>query len=603
MAGRPGRCLPIVDMKPMPIILLIAGIAIGFLAGRGSTPTTGDGHGRAERDRGSNDDPIRSLGNDAGIQNTGGSNPEDEEGAMNGDAREGEDSPGIAALKSAFDGKRGKRRLFNIQSALYNLSLEEIQESWPLIDERIESDPESWEWASAYFSRWAELDKDEAIEKAKTLESWRGMRALNAIAQTWADTDPAGALNWAATNEDRTKRSYIYNGVLSTIAQSDKSRAFDLAVKAIDDKIIDGASWWGVGFFSEWAREDPAVAAAKALELPNDRIASESLEQVIEVWGKKSPEDAMKWLDAQGDKALRNRMLREIVDGWADDDPEAALAFAAKVASEESERGPLRTALGELVEKDLDAAKAWVDSLEDESLQEEARLTLMDRYMWQDPQKAANYLLEFSDDPRFMSKLQETAWNWARADPNGAFDWAMENLPAGDQRGQFLERIVRSWGEIAPDKAVGQLDQITEPKRREDAYKALAQSWADNDLESARTWAETIPDGPERDHAIAGVVAEYAQKNPFAASEWLQEFPAGDSRDRAVSSFVGQILEKDPQGAWDWSQSITDPRRRAMTMENTARRLLQFDRETYEPMIRASESLSEDAKWRMLDAN
>ncbi len=588
-------------MKSLPIVLLLAGIAAGFFAGR-MTSSTGEQGG------GSPDSLLHSSGSGM-LRGTDAMRKKEGESAgkegedPDGELADGEDSPRIAALKAAFDEKRGRRRNFHIQSAIYALNLEEIGSVWEMIEDRMESEPASHEWSAAFFARWAELDRKDAIAGAESFDGWRKSSALRTIALTWAESDPDRALAWAAEREDRNERSYIYNGVLGAIAATDKERAFDLAVEAIDNKLIDGGNWWGVGFFSEWAREDPARAAMKARELPSERLSDESLRRVMEVWARESPQDAMKWLDQSEDKSLRNRMASSIVEGWVKEEPLAAMEWALKDALDRTEPGLLRTSVRHFAQKDWEGAKKWVEDIEDESMRDEARLSIADRFNWEDPKKAAEYLVQFSDNPRFLSQLQNTTWTWSRADPGGAFDWAIENLHESNRRGEFLERIIGTWGEVAPDKAVNHLGEINEQRSREDAYQNVANNWANRDMEAARSWAEELEDGPEKDHALAGVVSQMAEKDPFGASEWLQTFPEGESRDRAVGSFVGRILQKDPESAWDWSQSITDPRRRAQSMENTARRLLYLDRETYEPMIRSSDSLSENAKWRLLDAD
>ncbi|MEM0895741.1 MAG: hypothetical protein AAGJ79_02565, partial [Verrucomicrobiota bacterium] len=236
-------------MKPLPIILLVAGLAVGFLIGKGISTGPSEPSSTAREHGGSDHGSSTILRASDAMENK-----------AKEDAKDGQDEklvPGafstkrLKTLLSAFEGKPGPRRTFEIQSAIYDLSLEEIVNVWPEIEEKLDSDSEAWNWSSAFFTRWAELDRDGAMETTEELDGWRSFSAKASIAMSWAESDPNAALGWAADREKLDERNYIYNAILEGIARTDKERAFNLAVAAIEEKTIDGSGWWGVKFFDE----------------------------------------------------------------------------------------------------------------------------------------------------------------------------------------------------------------------------------------------------------------------------------------------------------------------------------------------------------------
>ncbi len=331
-------------------------------------------------------------------------------------------------------------------------------------------------------------------------------------------------------------------------------------------------------------------------------MGKRALGEILENWGKKNPEEALRWLDERGDKGLRNRMMDGLLGGWADEEPEQAMAYAMEFSGDAgSSHNAVETVLHRWANKDFEAARAWVEEIEDPVKKEDALIDLIRSFSWRDPQKGADLAVEFKDNPRVLREIENMAWRMARTDPQGSVDWALEHLPEGNQRSQFIRRVVGEWADDDPEKAASYLGRISDERQRGSAYGAVASRMATSDLDGAIEWANGLEDGSMKDKALAGVAGQYAEQNPLKASEWLQTFEEGNARDLSVFAFANRIAAKDPQGAWDWAVTIADPNRRNRALEEVAETMLDLNRAEHEAFIRESDLISAETKWQLLD--
>ena len=146
----------------------------------------------------------------------------------------------------------------------------------------------------------------------------------------------------------------------------------------------------------------------------------------------------------------------------------------------------------------MEAARKWVETIDDPTRRDDARLAFIGQLSWRDPKAAAELMLEFRDSPRIVSYLENTTRRWASSDPKGAYAWAQENLPEGEERGQFLGNLIGKWADNDP-KAAAHLSLITDVRSRAQAYARVGYQMAQKDIDGAMEWLNSQGEGPERD--------------------------------------------------------------------------------------------------------
>lgn len=525
--------------------------------------------------------------------------------------KEGEAGVEVAGGKSRrserfgklLESRSGRHRAFELTEVFYAMSAEELAAAWPDFEARLDNDPDGWKLLDVFFAAWAAKDVEGAVAGSASLDAWKKSEALGAIAGVIAETDVEAAVEFSRRLEKPDEKTATFNAVLTTVARGSNEAAFALLLRGIDEKLMTGGMWWGASFLTLWANEDPQAAVTHAMKVPDAALRNGGLRSILESWGKSDPEAALRWVDGQEDAMIRGDVLASLVEGWSTRDPEKATAYALSKAQGTEGNDILARAVGKWAEKDLEGARLWVEKIEDPTRRDDARLALIGQLSWRDPKTAAELILEFKDSPRIYSNLEDTTWRWALSDPQGAFDWAMSNIEEADRRGQFLSNLIGGWAENDPKAAAEHLTSIVDPRSRNGAFTGMGYRWAAKDLDGALSWVDSLGDGAEYERALAGVATAYAGKDPLKASEWLQQVPPGAGRDLAVAGFVAQIADKDPAGAWEWGASITEPSRRSQALEAVARTMLQQDRENATTRIRDSQFLSDEIKWRLLDAN
>jgi serine protease inhibitor len=172
-------------------------------------------------------------------------------------------------------------------------------------------------------------------------------------------------------------------------------------------------------------------------------------------------------------------------------------------------------------------------------------------------------------------------------------------LPDGSMKNEAASQIIGNIARYDPAAAVKQFSWLPSAAQPQ-AASQLVNQWAESDIAAAAKWADILPDGQSRNLAYATLSQKWAAQDPVAASQWLSSLPTGDSRDIAVSLFTASAAKVDPQSALQWAESITNPVTRARDIESTVGIWLQKDRSAAESYISSTQSLSAEAKQRLL---
>jgi hypothetical protein len=136
------------------------------------------------------------------------------------------------------------------------------------------SQQHKWMVMQALGGRWAELDPRSAATYAAGERTSRRNGLLQSVLNSWAGKDPDAALGFATTLPASEDRVNILVNIITPIAIRDPAKALQLLAAT------PGETWRFGGYdrvFVEWAHQDPARAAAAALELPRGNGRAQAL--------------------------------------------------------------------------------------------------------------------------------------------------------------------------------------------------------------------------------------------------------------------------------------------------------------------------------------
>ena len=178
--------------------------------------------------------------------------------------------------------------------------------------------------------------------------------------------------------------------------------------------------------FSDWARNDPAAAAAAAAQLPEaDRNSINST--IASSWGSsgKDISAAIQWASSQPDSA---NAIQNVVQSMRD--PKQAIALVNSLGLADNV-DVMRNVVGNWAAQDLTAASAWVRQLPEGKIRDTALSSVANRYVGDAPETAVAWAMAINDPASRTSSLENIVRQWKRYDTKAAEAWvASSNLPA-----------------------------------------------------------------------------------------------------------------------------------------------------------------------------
>ena len=373
---------------------------------------------------------------------------------------------------------------------------------------------------AAALSALAERDIDEAIERVEELAGGpRQQRLWVAIAEVYGRKNPEEALAWARSLDPPVPLAEVMAGAGMAIVDLEKAiqtlRGITLpeglAPSAINSLIAEA--------IAKVVTSDSSYEAIASALLPerDDPLTASILRSLTAQWVANDPDRVFTW------------MLENISSVDA--------AFAGVLAEQ-------------LATRDARNAAALAISLPIE-LQREWRDEVAVPFARQDPRGAADWVMQYRNEPDYGRLIQEVVTISAATDPFSAARLVasapegFETVAAINVAGAWAAEDLRG----AANWAVG----LSHPASRESAVAIAASSWAARDPDEAQAWALTLPRGATRDLALAVVLRELLYAD-LPAGRIANSFDSADVREQLISDTVSAMARSDP----DRAQNILD---------------------------------------------
>ena len=274
--------------------------------------------------------------------------------------------PGL--VQRVLASRQRDRRMHDLYEVAEKLSAAQF----PVLIDLLQKQKES-ELAGDLLAYWLETDFASARAfvgrtPMKDLDSW----LLWQTTATWARINAKDFEAWFESLPAKDKAVLGPNGIYTlalTIVPVDPEMAVRLYTKGSGSTAPRGLD----AVLEEWAKRDPAAAAARSLALPASRVRDDSVDAIIKHWVKKDLAGARSFIEGISDAQLRGKALVSLCEALKDTDPQSA---AETLAQFKGSTYQVRDAFGKVLTawagKDLQAALDWANDLSDPSTQRSA---------------------------------------------------------------------------------------------------------------------------------------------------------------------------------------------------------------------------------------
>ena len=184
--------------------------------------------------------------------------------------------------------------------------------------------------------------------------------AFSDLAWRWSNSDPRGALAWAAGQTDAHVREVIVPKLVRGFSEfqnldpQDTQTALQLA-QSLSGSAQQNATRYVLG---AWAANDPAAAAAWAAPYSSN---AEYLRSVAFKWVEKDPDAASQWVNSLPAGAAKDDVLSFAAYGrTVGIDPAVAAGWITGIADAPTREASLKTLAGNWLKADVKAAREWI---------------------------------------------------------------------------------------------------------------------------------------------------------------------------------------------------------------------------------------------------
>jgi len=379
----------------------------------------------------------------------------------------------------------------------------------------------------------ADRDPLAATRYLERLSTGERQRLAQVVARGYGKRDAEAALAWARLQPERQN---LVTSVIGGVAEENPDRALDLALDL--ESPTERMPAVQMVAMTAMRRDETAEAIANRLLAIDDPALQDSLPLfAVSTWASRSPDNAMRWLLANGASASPS-IFQQVGQRLAMRDPRGAVAYATQVPAA--------------------AREPWIQGV-------------VQGYAQSDPQGAIDWLRGFSGEPWYAQAATALVHAVAQRDGAAAARFVDEleasrtGVQSGAQAQQLAGIIAVNWANNDPAAAAAwAIDRRTEQERTLAVRNALG-VWSGHDVSSARQWTLQLPPGALRDTALTVLLTMTAGRASSGVDpSVLNAFTSADARQRAVLQAVQGLAFADPARARTLADThLTDPALRA----------------------------------------
>jgi hypothetical protein len=229
-------------------------------------------------------------------------------------------------------------------------------------------------------SHWAQNDPEGALQFAASNRGYEYV--ADDVFQQAAATDLQSALNRAMSLPNADLRYMALRGVLSFMADTDPAGALRLAQTAGEFPGNEPLS--GV-IYRQWAANDPQAAALQASQ---DNAAGgwrSPVNQVVRTWAGQDPTAAANWALSLSDPTSQARSISQVMRQWTREDSTAAANWISALPPGGTHDAAVAAMASSMAATDPQSAVNWAQNIADETARNNALQRVSREVMWRDP--------------------------------------------------------------------------------------------------------------------------------------------------------------------------------------------------------------------------
>lgn len=524
-------------MKPIPLLAVVAlALGLGFFAGKQSGTRLKIPEGTAS--------PVRETARSARTPRTD---------PFGGNAFSLHSMEDIRAL---FRDQRPAIASARLTLSIESLSAKEIPAIMEMVQEDFRSNPNQYDQErtalmSTLFGKWTASDPAAALAfvhscKQRSFRNYAAQECFAGLTQA----DPTRAIAELRLLPKGELREAAAPRVIQVLGKTDPAAACDLLVG--EPSRSGFSDYYSREIFSNWAKTDPAAAAARLSSLPDEMAGGYSASALANTWAKTDSQAALSWAKTlKGDR--KSLAMVEVYSALAREDPAAAWDELKGEAGHL--RGKLSGGILKVVaDEDPDKAVSMLKHMDSPAERRIATAELIDQFSWGETRLAFDLVHQVDDATTRREQLGNLMYYaaWSSGDLLKEQTAKLTDRERIETASQVLNGLVRT----DPTAARAYFLALPETQRGTNALSNLMTQYASKDPKGAFEFATSLTNPQEKTSAITGLFSAWGREDPEAAADGLKKLPAGETRLGALDNIASSWAASDPDAARKWADGL-----------------------------------------------
>ena len=316
--------------------------------------------------------------------------------------------------------------------------------------------------------------------------------------------------------------------------------------------------------------DDPRAAWEESKSIQNRDTRYRRQYQILMQWAQLDPAQALAMTNDLPQNYAQGLQM-QITSKWAASDFDAAWRWVNENVDGRSQSQLSTRLIGQLAERDLEGARLLSDTLP-EQIKNNALQQIIPAWAKQDPQDLLAWLDQQSS-PEVRTMMINQATNAFALHNPDYLDVLLERLDPDAQQ-QARQMLVSVLAHTQPDRAIPQIEAISDPRQRLQASQTLLSNWVRQDRRAAEKWLESL-NAEESATLYQTYMQSWSQWDENAAMQYAERIRDPELRDNAMLGLVHSF--SDVNALEVVYAEITDPEIKRRFARYLHRRLQQVD--------------------------